>query len=219
MPQIFHRSLNTLSRITLAAAGLAAVVVAVSLYGIGWNPLSTRAKMVRRQPIPFSHAHHVGDLGIDCRYCHTTVETSAFAGMPSSQVCMNCHQEIWFGSAMLEPVRESFHKDRPIAWQRVHELPEFVYFNHAVHVHKGVGCVECHGRVDRMPLTYQDQSLLMSWCLSCHRRPGPHLRPRDEVFSMTWKRPADATGLAEQLMNDYRIRSPQELTSCSVCHR
>lgn len=219
MPQIFHRSFNTLSRVTLAAAIVGLAGLGVALYGVGWNPLSTNAKMVRVQPVPFSHAHHVGDLGIDCRYCHATVETSAFAGMPTSQTCMNCHQEIWFGSSMLEPVRESFRRDRPIAWQRVHQVPGFVYFNHAVHVKKGVGCVTCHGRVDQMALTYQDQSLLMSWCLSCHRRPAPHLRPRHEVFSMTWQRPAGADDLGRQLTTEYGIASAHELTSCSVCHR
>src|SRR5438876_3951491 len=125
MPQIFHRSFNTLSRVSLAAVGIAIVVFGGALYSAGWSPLSTSSKIVRLQPVPFSHAHHVGELGIDCRYCHTTVETTAFAGMPASQTCMNCHQEIWFGSPLLESVRESFRGDRPIAWQRVHYLPGF----------------------------------------------------------------------------------------------
>lgn len=219
MPQIFHRSFNTLSKMSIFAAVLLVVVAGLVLYVVGWSPYVTQAHVALVQPVPFSHEHHVGRLGIDCRYCHTSVETSAFAGMPPSKTCMNCHQEIWFGSATLEPVRESFKTDRSIAWQRVHNLPQFVYFNHRIHVNKGIGCVECHGRVDRMPFTYQEKSLLMSWCLECHRDPEKHLRPREAIFEMAWKPPTDESGLQTALAKTYHLRSVEELTSCSTCHR
>ena len=135
--------------------------------------------MPREQPIPFSHAHHVGGLGIDCRYCHTSVETSSFAGIPPTKTCMNCHSQIWSTSPTLEPVRESFRTGVSIQWTRVNDLPDYVYFNHSIHVNKGIGCESCHGRVDRMPLTWQENSLQMDWCLDCHRDPGKHIRPRD----------------------------------------
>ncbi|HMF12639.1 MAG TPA: cytochrome c3 family protein [Gemmataceae bacterium] len=169
--------------------------------------------------MPFSHERHVGQLGIDCRYCHTSVEESSFAGMPPTKTCMNCHQQIWFGSDVLEPVRESYRTGRAIEWQRIHNLPEFVYFDHSIHVNKGVGCVQCHGRVDQMPFTYQEQSLLMSWCVDCHRDPKAHLRPREAVFSMTWKPPVDQPKLGDELLKRYRIRDADQLTSCSRCHR
>jgi hypothetical protein len=171
------------------------------------------------QPVPFSHEHHVGQLGIDCRYCHTSVEHSSFAGIPPTKTCMNCHSQIWVGSEMLKPVRDSYRDNVSIRWQRVHNLPGFVYFDHSIHVHKGVGCFECHGRVDRMPLTYQAHSLLMEWCLDCHRNPAPHLRPREEVFNMAWEPPADREELGQKLMEKYKIRDAYKLTSCSVCHR
>lgn len=219
MAQIFHRSFNTLSRVSIAGALILFAILGLALYVVGWSPYVTQAHIARVQPVPFSHEHHVGQLGIDCRYCHSSVESSSFAGMPPTKTCMNCHQEIWFGSATLEPVRASYRSGQSIEWQRVHNLPQFVYFNHNIHVNKGVGCVECHGRVDRMPFTYQEKSLLMSWCLDCHRNPQPHLRPREAVFSMTWQPPADQPDLGESLMKHYRIRDADQLTSCSRCHR
>src|SRR5262249_2355160 len=160
---------------------------------------------------PFSHQHHVGQLGIDCRYCHASVEVSSFAGMPPTKTCMNCHQEIWFGSEVLEPVRASFRTDRPIAWERIHNLPQFVYFDHSIHIKKGVGCASCHGRVDQMPFLYQENSLLMEWCLSCHRNPGPHLRPRQEIFNMTWEPPPERPNLGEELRDQYQVREAFEI--------
>ena len=219
MAQIFHRSFNTLSRVSILGALVMLTVLGGALYVVGWSPYATQADIARVQPVPFSHQHHVGQLGIDCRYCHTSVEESAFAGMPPTKICMNCHQEMWFGSAMLEPVRESYRNNESIHWLRIHNLPEFVYFDHSIHVNKGVGCVECHGRVDRMPLTYQEKPLLMGWCLECHRNPKPHLRPREEVFSMTWRAPHDHPQLADNLMERYKIKSSDELTNCSRCHR
>lgn len=219
MPQIFHRSFNTLSKVSLVALLTGLVVLGLALYVLGWSPYVTQEKLARIQPVEFSHAHHVGQLGIDCRYCHTSVETSPFAGLPATKICMNCHQEIWIGAASLEPVRASYRTGMPIAWERIHNLAEFAYFDHSIHVNKGVGCVECHGRVDEMPFTYQDKSLLMGWCLDCHRNPKPHLRPREAVFSMTWQPGENPQALADQLYDQYHIRSTEQLTSCSTCHR
>jgi hypothetical protein len=170
----------------------------------------------REQPVPFSHEHHVGGLGIDCRYCHTTVETSSFANIPATKTCMNCHSQMWASSPMLEPVRESYRSGRSIEWTRVNDLPEYVYFNHSIHIHKGVGCTTCHGRIDKMPLTWQGEPLTMEWCLNCHRHPERYLRPRDAVFSMDYRTPPNQIALGYRLMKAYRAES---LTSCSTCHR
>jgi hypothetical protein len=230
MPQIFHRSFNTISKANIFGA----VFV---MAGLGWaagvayrSPYVTDAHLAYVQPVPFSHQHHAGELGIDCRYCHTTVENSAFAGIPPTKTCMNCHQQIWVGSEMLRPVRESYATDESIPWQRVHNLPQFVYFNHAIHVNKGVGCVSCHGRVDEMPLTWQANTLLMEWCLECHRAPEQFLRPKKEVFNLAWqpsdvvKNPAtgeryDQASLGAQLVREFKVRPPEVITSCSTCHR
>ena len=219
MPQIFHRSFNTLSRVSIVGGFLGVAVLGLVLYVVGWSPFVTRARIALVQPVPFSHQHHVSDLGIDCRYCHTSIEDSSFAGIPPTKTCMNCHQEIWFGSPVLEPVRASYKTGQSLPWQRVHNLPQFVFFDHSIHVHKGVGCESCHGRVDRMPFVYQENSLLMSWCVDCHRNPAPNLRPRESVFDMTWEPPADRAHLGADLAKQYRIRSVDELTSCSACHR
>ena len=219
MPQIFHRSFNTLSKISIAGALILIATAALALYVVGWSPYVTQEGIARVQPVEFSHEHHVGQLGIDCRFCHTSVETSPFAGLPSTKTCMNCHQEIWVGAKALELVRASYRTGDSIRWQRVHNLAQFAYFDHSIHVNKGVGCVECHGRVDEMPFVYQDQSLLMEWCLNCHRNPAPRLRPRDAVFDMAWQPPPNRAALADELHAHYHIRSTAELTSCSTCHR
>ena len=179
----------------------------------------TEADVVREQPIQFSHKHHVEDDGIDCRYCHTSVEQSAFAGIPPTKTCMNCHSQIFAASPYLEPIRESFRTGKPIEWTRVHKLPEFVYFNHSIHVNKGVGCASCHGQVNLMPLVRQVASLQMEWCLDCHRHPERALRPREQVFNMQWQPPADQLEEGRRLAREYNIRSVEELTSCSTCHR
>jgi hypothetical protein len=169
------------------------------------------------QPIPFSHKHHVGDDGIDCRYCHTTVETSRHAGLPATAICLSCHSQLYTDAAVLQPLRDSARTGQPIAWQRVHSLPDFVFFDHSVHVAKGVGCVECHGRIDQMPITWRSQPLQMQWCLGCHRDPGPHLRPPQQVFDMTPEplSPAQGRALAQVL----HVESTRRLTDCSTCHR
>jgi hypothetical protein len=216
MPQIFHRSTNTYSRVSIFGA-VFFLGFLLWLFG-AWSRSSwaTQAGVAREQPVPFSHAHHVGDVGLDCRYCHTSVETSGFANIPPTKTCMNCHSQIWNTSPTLEPVRESFRTDRSIAWTRVHDLPDFAYFDHSIHVNKGVGCETCHGRVDKMPLTWQKASLQMEWCLDCHRHPEQYVRPREAVFQMGYEPPVDQETLGRQLVKEYKIQS---LTSCSTCHR
>ncbi len=216
MPQIFNRSANTLAKLSLAI-GLLAAGGAISLLIIfGRSSYVTRANEFIEQPLQFSHAHHVGDDGIDCRYCHTSVETSSFAGIPPTQTCMNCHSQLWVTSPLLEPVRASLREDRSLHWTRVHDLPDFVYFNHSIHVKKGVGCETCHGRVDQMPLMYQKNSLQMEWCIGCHRAPEQFVRPRAEVFTMGYRPPVAQAVLGPQLVREYAIQS---LTTCSTCHR
>ena len=214
MPQIFHRSFNTLSLVSIYGSVFA-------LAGIGWalsilarSPYATNVGITREQPVPFSHQHHVTELGIDCRFCHTSVEDSSFAGIPPTSTCMKCHSQIWVGSKMLEPVRESYKTDQSIPWNRVHQLGDFCYFNHSIHVKKGVGCVTCHGRVDQMPLVWQEKTLLMEWCLDCHRAPEKFIRPRDEIFNMTYERKDPDEG--KRLLEEYQIKSKM---SCNTCHR
>jgi hypothetical protein len=219
MPQIFHRSFNVISRVTIYGAAF----ILAALGGVAWvlarSSYVTNDGVVREQPVPFSHEHHVTGLGIDCRYCHTGVEDSSFAGMPPTKTCMNCHSQIWVGSPMLEPVRASYRDDTPLEWNRVYRLAEFVYFDHGIHVNKGVGCSSCHGEVDRMPLTWQHGTLLMEKCLECHRDPAAQVRPRERVFDMTWRPPPDQAERGGELVEKYRIRKPAEITSCSTCHR
>jgi len=216
MPQIFRRSANTLSKLSLAGllllvGGLifTAIVVARSNY-------VTRAHEFVEQPVQFSHRHHVKDDGIDCRYCHTSVETSPFAGIPPTKTCMNCHSQIWAQAPILEPIRASFREDRPVRWIRVHDLPDFVYFNHSIHVKKGMGCETCHGRIDEMPLTLQQNTLQMEWCVNCHRNPENYVRPRSEIYTMGYKPPVPQSVIGAQLVKEYGIRGN---TSCSTCHR
>jgi len=214
MAQIFHRSANTLSRVTIFGAVFVAVFVLWVIGGIVRSPYFTNQGIHREQPVPFSHQHHVAGLGIDCRYCHTSVEVSGFAGIPPTSTCMNCHAQIWTNAAMLEPVRASFASGRPLVWSRVHRLPDFVHFKHDIHVSKGIGCATCHGRVDRMNLMRQESPLTMSWCLDCHRAPQKYIRPRSEVFNMNYVAKNQEV-LGPQLVKEYGAKS---LTSCSTCH-
>ncbi len=216
MPQIFHRSTNTFSKLSIFGAVFVLAALALVITAINRSGYVTQAGVAREQPVPFSHRHHVSGIGIDCRYCHTSVETAAFANIPPTKTCMNCHSQIWADSPTLEPVRASFRSDRSIQWTRVHDLPDFVYFNHSIHINKGVGCSTCHGRVDRMPLVWQEKSLQMEWCLDCHRHPERHVRPRQEVFDMEYEPPPDQIALGTRLIKEYKIQS---LTSCSTCHR
>src|SRR5688572_32431483 len=219
MSQIFKRSANAIARMTIAGAvgvALTAGLVVITLMRSGW---ATKQHEYVEQPIQFSHAHHVGGVGLDCRYCHTSVEKSSFAGIPPTKTCMNCHSQLFNTEPILEPVRASLRDGKNLEWVRVNDLPDFVYFNHQIHVKQGVGCVTCHGPVDKMPLMTQSASLLMEWCLDCHRAPEKYLRPRAEVFNVAYQAPADQLDLGRRLKAEYNVASVEHLTSCSVCHR
>jgi hypothetical protein len=232
MPQIFHRSFNTVSRVSIVVVVIAAGVAFFAAEQLQRSGFVSLQGVHRQQPVPFSHVRHVAGNGIDCRYCHTSVETSSFAGIPPTKTCMNCHAQIWTNAQMLEPIRESFRSGRPIEWNRVNQLPDFVYFDHSIHVNKGVGCASCHGQVDRMPLMYAEGTLQMEWCLDCHRAPEKNLRPRNEVFNMRYEAPSglhpvtldgqefkDQKTLGAYLVKKYRVRSVYDITSCNTCHR
>jgi len=219
MSQVFPKVANAWSKASL-------ITIVFLVLGLGWLVLTlqrsdfvTSANQFVEQPVQFSHQHHAGGIGIECRYCHTSVEVSPSAGIPPTKTCINCHSQIWNQSPYLEPVRASFRDDKPLNWVRVHDLPDFVYFNHSIHVAKGVGCATCHGPVDRMPLMYQENSLQMSWCLDCHRNPQKYIRPRDQVFNMSWERPSADPGMGDRLVKEYKIADVRQLTSCSTCHR
>ena len=216
MSQIFHHSTNTLSKVSIFGAVFVLAGGLWVLLELARSSWVTQAQVAREQPIPFSHQHHVGGMGVDCRYCHTSVEKAAYAGIPPTKTCMNCHAQLWSDSPTLEPVRESWRTGKSIEWVRVHDLPDFVYFNHSAHVNKGVGCTTCHGRIDQMPLVHQEASLQMEWCLQCHRQPERYLRPRAEVFNVAWEPPADQIEKGRQLVRQYDVH-PR--VSCSTCHR
>ena len=226
MAQLFPRYANTIARGSIAGAVLVAGALGAIYWGIENSQYVTLAEVPRNQPIPFSHEHHVGGLGIDCRYCHTSVEDSYFAGLPPTKTCMTCHSVIWTNAEMLEPVRESWRNNQPIEWQRVHNLPGYVYFNHSIHVNKGIGCSTCHGQVDRMPLMWQNATLQMGWCLDCHRQPEKFLRPRSQIFNMHYDPKEDPENpgetqetLGRKLFEEYHIMPKQQMQSCSTCHR
>jgi hypothetical protein len=217
MAQIFHPRSGLILKLGLLGLVLLVLGAVLTWYSFTAEPHGVGEAV--EQPVPFSHRHHAGDLGIDCRYCHGTVETDAFAGMPPISTCMTCHSQLYTNQAALKPVVDSWRSGAALHWQRVNQLPDFVYFNHAIHVAKGIACVSCHGRVDRMPLTARMQSLSMKWCLGCHRAPEKFLRPRDKVFAMAWQPdPGDQHKLGMALVNAYHI-DKRRLTDCSVCHR
>ncbi|UWZ86200.1 cytochrome c3 family protein [Occallatibacter riparius] len=290
MAQIFDRSSNALARMSLVLSGLIIIALGVTLDQLQRSPWVTRQGQRPDQPVPFSHKHHVQGLGLQCQYCHTTVEKSSYAGIPPTKTCINCHAQIWTNAQLLEPVRHSWATGESIKWTKVHDLPDFAYFNHSIHVNKGIGCASCHGRVDQMPLMYMQNTLQMEWCLDCHRNPAKNLRPTSQIYNMAWEAPnedrpvwcsvndkadvptaqqvdcvtKDPTGAGPQmaalqagppysspeakaptgdvkssmvpvpanyqkftsqdqlghfLLQHYKIRTPQELTSCEVCHR
>ena len=216
MPQIFHRSTNTMSRVSIFGAIFIIGGVLAIFMIIQRSPYVTYVGVARTQPVQFSHLHHVGDDGIDCRYCHTSVEVSSSAGIPSTEVCMNCHTQVWANSPYLEPVRQSWRTGQPITWERVHDLPDFVYFNHSIHVNKGVGCDTCHGQLEQMNGIWKNQPMSMEWCMECHFNPAKYVRPKDQVFNAHYQPPADQMALGNQLVQEYQIQS---LISCSTCHR
>ena len=218
MSQVFSPKVNGITRMILAAVALAAVGLGVAGVVLPRSSWATLVGFARQQPVPFSHQHHVAGLGLDCRYCHTGVEVSSFAGIPATEVCMTCHSQLWTNAEVLAPVRQSYATDTPLRWTRVNNLPDYVYFNHSIHVNNGVPCAECHGRIDTMPLTAKGASLHMQWCLDCHRDPGPRLRPLEAVTAMGWEPKADRDELAAYLLKTYDIH-PETLTDCYVCHR
>ncbi|MGA2886555.1 MAG: cytochrome c3 family protein [Terracidiphilus sp.] len=282
MAQIFDRSSNALARASLVLTGLIVIALGVTLDQLQRSPWVTRQGQRPDQPVPFSHKHHVQGLGLQCQYCHVTVEKSSYAGIPPTKTCINCHSQIWTNAQLLEPVRQSWATGESLVWTKVHDLPDYVYFNHEIHVNKGIGCSSCHGRVDQMPLMYAENTLQMEWCLDCHRNPSKNLRPTSEIYNMAWEKPSldrpvwctvgepkdgvptaqsvscattdpgngvevaslqmplrDVRGMAplighnvsetekftsqdqlgQFLVHQYKVRTPNELASCEVCHR
>lgn len=221
MPQIFRKSSNSFLRASLVGAIAGFFLLWAVGYAIYWSPYTTDQGVPRGQVVPFSHQHHVSGLGLDCRYCHTSVETSSFAGIPPTETCMTCHSQVWTDAPILAPVRESLATGQPLQWQRVNQLPDFVFFNHSIHVQKGVGCSTCHGPVDLMPLTYKAHSLYMRWCLDCHEAPEKQLRPKDKIFDMQWEPPPDQAERGRELLKTYHIDTQRlkQLRDCSMCHR
>jgi hypothetical protein len=218
MAQLFRPGADTIARVVLLAIVISPFAGVALAYALRLSPYATDQNLTLDQPVPFSHKHHVGDLGIDCRYCHTSVETAPFASLPSSATCMTCHSQIWTNAALLAPVRDSYARNIPLRWNKVHRLADYVYFDHSVHVAKGVPCSACHGPVHEMALMRQAQPLTMQWCLSCHRDPGPHLAPRDKEFDPAWTPADDPLHDARAYLARYHVHTAH-LTDCSVCHR
>ena len=217
MAQIFRSTANSYARVSIILALVTVAAVGGALFElIADSNYATRQGDAREQPIPFSHAHHVGSMGIDCRYCHTSVENTDWSPIPATKICMNCHSQIWINSPTLEPVRESFRTNQSIKWTKVYDLPDYVYFNHSIHIKKGVGCETCHGRIDEQGLTWQEPSLQMRWCLDCHRNPEKNLRPRDQITTMGYVPKEPQEQLGARLVKEYHV---QKLDTCWTCHR
>src|SRR5438132_7299873 len=219
MPQIFSARANTHARVVIVGILLLLTTGGFLASEILWSPYTTYVNVPVDQPVPFSHKHHVGDDGIDCRYCHVSVETSAFAGMPPLATCMSCHSQLFNDAPVLKPLVDAYRTGAALSWSRVHDLPDFVYFDHSIHVNKGVGCSTCHGPVDVMPLTWRVASLDMQWCLDCHRAPEKYLRPAERIFDTRWEPPVDQIARGNALKRSYHIRTEGHLTMCSTCHR
>lgn len=215
MSQVFSPSFGLYAKLALLGFLLVVVSACFAWRGVVTDPYRLGEPV--NQPVPFSHKHHVDDDGIDCRFCHTSVETSAFAGIPPIATCMTCHSQLFTDAPMLKPLIDSWKSGVPLRWNRVYQLPDFVYFNHSIHIAKGVGCVSCHGRIDKMPLTQRVAPLSMEWCLDCHRQPQKFLRPRDKVFDLAWQ-PTDQKKLGVELLHQYHIDTGR-MTDCSLCHR
>jgi hypothetical protein len=218
MRQIFKERANAIARLMLFGGPIFISAIGTVFYTLGQSDFLTRVHSPIDQPVPFSHQHHVGGLGIDCRHCHTSVTQSSFAGLPPTETCMTCHSQIWKDAPVLKPVRDSFQTGNPIKWTRVYDLPDYVYFNHSIHVNKGVACVTCHGRVDEMPITWKTQPLYMRWCLDCHRHPEENLRPPSQVFDLQFKPFPDQSASKPELIVENHVH-PQGLTDCYTCHR
>jgi cytochrome c7-like protein len=216
--QNFGPDASLIVRLVLALLAITPVLLIGLGYQITTSSYVTGQNVTLDQPVPFSHAHHVGDDGIDCRYCHTSVEKSRFAGLPPTETCMTCHSQLWTNAEMLAPVRRSLVEQKPLQWVRVNRLPDYVYFDHSVHVTNGIGCSTCHGAVEKMPLMRQAAPLTMSWCLDCHRDPTPALRPANAIFDQAWRPPDDQIEQGRKLLAAYHIET-NHLTDCSRCHR
>jgi hypothetical protein len=216
MRQLFPRGSNAVSRASIVVGLLLLAGVAGAGALLSNSGYVTGEGVFLNQPVPFSHDHHTAGLGIDCRYCHTGVEVAASAGIPPISTCMNCHQQVWTNAELLEPIRAAYREGVAVQWERVHDLPDFVYFDHSAHVNKGVGCSTCHGRVDQMPLVWQEATLQMEWCLGCHREPERFVRPKSEVFDIAWQPPGDQLAKGRELVKQNGI-APR--VSCSTCHR
>jgi hypothetical protein len=219
MSQLFQPRADAIFRFALWTAGIGAFMALLTAEGLSHSDYLTGRNIIQPQPTEFSHQHHAGELGIDCRYCHATVQTAATAGMPPTHTCMTCHSQIWTEARMLAPVRQSFATNTPLQWTRVGRLPEYVYFDHSVHVDNGVGCSTCHGDMTRMQMTYQPHAFSMDFCVSCHSAPQNFLRPESKVLDMQWKPPADQNQVGRNLLAHYHINQSGLLTDCSTCHR
>ncbi|OLE50808.1 MAG: cytochrome C [Acidobacteria bacterium 13_1_20CM_3_53_8] len=230
-PRVFPRFANKLARVIVFGFVFFLVGIVLVSYLIMRSPLNTGVGVGHRQPVPFSHERHVRSLEIDCRYCHSSVETSSFAGMPPTETCMQCHSQVGINQTILQPVRLSYETGQPLEWMRVSRLPDYVHFNHSIHLNKGVGCVTCHGRIDEMvpleetfpldnqiPVIWQAEPFSMQWCLNCHRNPERFVMPREQVFNMKWQPPSNQDTTGRKLVEEYKIRGALDLTSCSVCH-
>jgi hypothetical protein len=240
--QLFKPSSNTIAKASIVGVILAVGALFGLMYAFTVSSWFTDVGVHREQPVPFSHQHHVRGLGIDCRYCHTGVEDSPTAGIPATKTCMTCHSQIWTNAELLAPVREAYKSGKPIEWNRVHHLPQYVYFNHSIHIAKGVACTTCHGPVDRMPLMYQQNTLYMSWCIQCHRHPEKYIGPKEAVFKTNWTHPNDidftsdmrfkdieasgnpqmaknTTEMGQELVRQNHILRREKMTDCYTCHR
>jgi cytochrome c7-like protein len=215
MAQIFERNSNALARMSLVLTGLITIALGVTLDQLQRSPWVTRQGQRADQPVPFSHKHHVQGLGLQCQYCHTTVEKSSYAGIPPTRTCMNCHAQIWTNAQLLAPVRNSWYTGQSIVWTKVHDLPDFVFFNHEIHVNKGIGCATCHGQVDQMPLMYAQNTLQMEWCLDCHRNPSKNLRPTSEIYNMAWEKPAEERPVWCSAVDDKNGVPTAQTVSCT----
>jgi hypothetical protein len=219
MPQLFRPASNTIAKVSIVVVILLLGTTLGIAYIADRGTWMTFVRVAPEQPIPFSHKHHVKDDGIDCRYCHTSVETSHYAGLPATEICMTCHSQIWSNASVTQPIRDSWASGKSIEWRRVHDLPDFVYFNHSIHVNKGIGCSTCHGHVDEMPLTYRVNNLYMDWCVNCHRQPAKYIRPRSEVFNIDYEYPSNQAELGRKLVAEYHVQDARTLTDCFTCHR
>jgi len=221
MAQIFGKSSNSFARASLLGGFFGFFGFWGLVYLIYWSPYTTNQYVPREQEVPFSHQHHVAGLGLDCRYCHTSVEKSSFAGIPPTETCMTCHSRVWTDAPMLAPERQSLASGQPLHWKRVNDLPDFVFFNHSIHVQKGIGCSTCHGPINQMPLTWKAHSLYMRWCLDCHEAPQKQLRPKDQIYNMEWRPPPDQATQGARLLQQYHISQQRlnQLRDCGMCHR